>query len=213
MMNEDEYSVAKLNLAVSIAIALFGALVSIFIAVITTAASTAQSRKALAQADAIASKQFELTHAQIDLEKMLNDLEEWRKQPRLSVLRSSQLGADKMQSTLQNDGGRQLVLFAIANQWLTPANEPKFGSPPSTIGSAIVDTAQRSHVVPIDLSSRRLDIPYTFDPPIVIAPGEVLTLSIKLSPRTRSCHLVIDSNATEPWFVIGTFYHQPEALP
>jgi hypothetical protein len=187
-------------------------IVSLVVAVVSGVIQYAINRETIeasrsASATALALEK-NIAEEQVVLAKQLAELEAWRETPRIKVLQSVQPTKCNVVATIQNEGGKQLVLFAIRTEWLTPLNEPKYGGVPSN-EATFVDTADRSKAISINLNSKTLDIPYTFDLPIVIAPGEVLTLNIELNPLSRSCFLHLNSTDPHGWTELGMFRQPP----
>ncbi|MFO0943559.1 MAG: hypothetical protein U0930_22720 [Pirellulales bacterium] len=157
-----------------------------------------QATEAKEQASTAIAQNEVLNQRQIDFSKYLNDLDEWRKNPNLTVVRTWQSTTDTIVTVLQNNGGRDVVLMEMDFVPFTPATEPKFGAGPQpTTARGSVDTADRSKVLPIDLSTKDLVFgqpSFMLDPPVIIEPGKSLVIKTKLNPRTISGFLFLRWN-------------------
>jgi hypothetical protein len=190
----------------SIFIAALGAGVSLVIAVRQTSEGRQQAQRAIDSATSIATDQGKLT-------VQLDTIEEWRRSPQLVILRSvavrrqqvDSVRKDEVNCTIQNFGGRDLVLFEFNLVAITRATEMK-GSSVTPLSDAVIK-ADRSKVETIDLSAHDVNVErsFTIDPAIVVKPGESLTLKFIFPYGSRGFKLMVDTNVQDTTPLVDPF--------
>jgi hypothetical protein len=175
-------------------IAILGVVVSMGIAFWQTNQGREQVQLAAANAHAIADQQNKLTI-------QLDEIAQWRIEPKLAVLAKYRVRRDTMNCVIQNTGGRDLVLFSVELELTTPLTEIKGGPPASElISRPVIESADRSKVETIDLAMKNLDRDSSFilDPATIVKPGESLTLKF-IFPTPSKRHIVrVRSNNVDP---------------
>ncbi len=179
--------------------AFIAAIVSGSIAMWQISEGRSQSQAAIDSASEVAQDQARLT-------VQMDQVDQWRKSPQLAVLRSVKLFRNfeettvsrEVNCTIQNTGGRDLVIFEICLIPITPANEMKFGHVVPMMGPII--RADRSKVEEIDLSEYdiRRDHSFRIDPAIIVKPGESLTLKFVFPLGSPPVIVNADTNAADP---------------
>lgn len=162
------------DVLVAIGCGMLSACISLITCGLAIDASFVQSRNAIDASIDVAQRQAEL-------QVKLDQLQEWRKTPNLIVLRQSAIDPDRIhtrsvQATIQNTGGRHAVLYTVGFR-----SESVVGHAAKR-PVATIDSGVQSKVIRLEIDSFE---EHTFNPPITIPPGEVLTIQICL-PRLQS---------------------------
>ncbi|QDV67672.1 hypothetical protein Poly24_13730 [Rosistilla carotiformis] len=195
-MNDNDDSGCVLQCA----IAAIGAVVSIGIAALQINAGNAAADKASQNAQFIASKQDALTIE-------LDNVKQWRESPLLVVLRTIRIAEDTANCIIQNNGGRDLVLFGFELQRTVPRVTSNNGG--SIPPQRTVIAAERSRSQTIDFSRCDLtsDCSFFMDPAIIVKPGESLTLRcvFPIGQKEYGHIVLVDSNSVTPEFQLFQF--------
>jgi hypothetical protein len=157
-----------------------------------------QSSQAGRYALAALEQNDQLAHRQTQFSQHLHDLQQWQQGPHLQWLDGWQQ-QEFVTAIVQNEGGRDVVLYAVGLERTAALTELKHAGRGELGALETVQTAERSKVLPLDLSMKDDSGPmptFMLDPPAILEPGKTLVLKVKLNPKSPSCRLFVRWNRT-----------------